>query len=134
MNYKIKIIKKDCRKSNAFLNMPLSYRVSIEYDKSTEEIIITRQFYRVGFRDGEEWDKIFLDYEMKLKDMLGVQYSSIMTKNLDENYHKEIEKKLIKTYYDNCFKSINNVDKEIKQKIKSLNSQKENYIDDATNK
>jgi len=129
-DYKIKIIKKDTtKKDHGFSNEPRSYRVSIEYDKTLEEIIITREFYRVGFRDGERWDEIFMDYDMKWKDMLGVHYASIMTRNLDKNYLIEIEKKLIKTYYENCFQSVNNIDKEIKKKIKSLKNQKQNYID-----
>jgi len=128
-DYKIKIRKKDCRKNDAFKNEPLSYRVSIAYDITTEEIVITREFYRVGFCDGERWDEIYMDYDMSWKDMLGIRYASIMTRNMDKEYHIEIEKKLIETYYDNCFKSIDNVDKEIKKITKSLKSQKENYID-----
>lgn len=126
--YKIKIIKKDStKKENGFLSEPINYRVSIRYYRKTKEITITREFYRVGFRDGEKWDEVFLDYDLQWNDMLGVHNASIMTRCLNKDYHIKIEKKLIKTYYENCFKSIDNIDEELIKKTKSLNSQKRNY-------
>jgi hypothetical protein len=128
--YEIKIVKKDStKKSDGFLSEPRNYRVSIDFNERNKEIIITREFYRVGFRDGERWDEIYLDYNMGWRsEQLGIYHASIMTRNLDETYHIEIEKKLIETYYKNCFKSIDNIDKEIKKKTRDLKNQKDNYL------
>lgn len=130
--YKIKIIKIDStKKSDGFTSEPRSYRVAIQFNERDREIIITREYYRVGFRDGEVWDEIYLDYELGWKsEMLGVHHSSIMTRCIDDKeYLKKIERDLIESYYDNCFKSITNIDKELKRKTKSLRKEKSNYED-----
>jgi len=130
--YKIKIIKKDStKKSDGFLSESKSYRVSIKFNERDQEIIITREFYRVGFRDGERWDEIFLDYKLAWRsEQLGIYCASIMTKYVDDKkYLRKIEKDLIESYYKNCFNSITNIEKELKKQTKSLRNQKSNYED-----
>lgn len=126
--YKIKIKKKDCRKDDAFKHEKLSYRVSIQYDQRTKEITILREYFRVGFHDGERWDDFYFDFEVGWRDMLGICNASIMTRKLkDEKYLAEIERKLIEKYFEKCHTSINNIDKELKKQIKTLNSRRKNY-------
>lgn len=126
--YKIKYKKKDCRKDDSFKSEPLSYRVSITHDNKTKEIIITREYYRVGFRDGEKWDGFYFDFELPWRNGLTVNHASIMTRKInDPDYLREIEEKLIKEYYKKCIKSIENIDKELIDVNRKLNSQRSKY-------
>jgi hypothetical protein len=126
--YQIIIKKEDCRKNDSFKHEKLSYRVSIGFDDRNKEIIIKREYFRVGFHDGEKWDDFYFDFEVGWRDMLGVCNASIMTRKInDKQYLIDIEKKLIKKYFEKCHVSINNIDNELKKQIKSLNRRRKNY-------
>ena len=126
--YKIKIVEEDCRKNDSFKHEKLSYRVSITHDSKTKEIIINREYYRVGFRDGEKWDDFYFDFELPWRNNLSVTNGSIMTRKLDDpNYLIEIEEKLIKEYYKKCIKSIENINKELIDVNKKLTNERKKY-------
>ena len=120
--YKIEIKNIDTTVDGYHKNEPTNYRVSIKFKWKTETILITREYFKVGFRDGEHWDGIFVDAR------LGIDTASIITRKIsDKEYLRKIEEKLIKRFYDECLKSIENVNLELKKKIKHLNWQRKNY-------
>ncbi|MFA5586461.1 MAG: hypothetical protein WDA02_07960 [Saccharofermentanales bacterium] len=88
----------------------------------SDKIILTREYFRVGFRDGESWDKFYFDnnYSYNKTDLT---YATFITRKINNGeYLKKKEIELINRFYDKLFETKNNTIKELLRQQKRLNS------------
>jgi len=125
---KIKIIEKS--DTNPFRDMPLCYRISLSPNFGPGEYIltITREYFRTGFRDGEDWDKIFWDMNM-WSSKEGIAYASLITKNFDEDYLQRTEQIMIKKFIIKCQESAEIVEKERKKENYRRKKKRDSYLE-----
>lgn len=121
----IEIIEKDCRtkkdEESKIKQKLLSYRVSlVKY--SNNKIVLTREYFRYGFLDGEAWDGIFMNYNSD-----GIYRVSIITHNLDSIYLSQIEEKVIKKFISESYKSIEKLNNKLIQTKKNITESIEKY-------
>lgn len=116
----MELIIKEKSDLDSFKHEPTSYRISLELDNN--RIILTREYFKVGFRDGESWDKFYFNnnYSYNITDLT---YATFITRKLDnEEYLKKKEIELINRFYDKLFETKNNTIKELLRQQKRLNS------------
>jgi len=80
---KIKIVEnlnKDNDKEFESIRSPLSYRVSLKLHEDT--LTIERKYFRVGFLDGEGYEKYYFDNHKLYSDSY-LTYASFITKDID---------------------------------------------------
>jgi hypothetical protein len=108
-----------------FTSMPILYRVSIHPNIGSTKypLIIKREFFRVGFRDGEMYDKYFFS------EGEGVDYASIITKRInDKDYLIEIEKILISKYIEECKNSVEFLDNLLRKETFRITQKRNEYL------
>lgn len=123
---KIKIIEQSEDKcNNYFIDMPLRYRIKLYlYD----EIILVREYFRVGFLCGEENDEFYIDSEINKWDIKpSTRFISFMTQNLDKEYHKKKEKQLLNIAYEKILKSKKNLKIDLKKEINKFEKEIDKY-------
>jgi len=116
----MELIIKEKSDLDSFKDEPISYRISLNL--YSDKIILTREYFRVGFRDGESWDKFYFDnnYSYNKTDLT---YSTFITRKINnEEYLKKKEIELINRFYDKLFETKNNTIKELLRQQKRLNS------------
>lgn len=110
----IKIVEKIENDDGYGRMQPLSYRVSIGYYRNV--FTITREYFRVGFCDGEKWDDFFFVGHP-------IRKISFMTRKLDNTeYLRDTENKLIKLFYKKTLESKNKLNKELIKTTNEINS------------
>jgi len=100
---------------------PLTYRVSIKIEN--DEIILKREYFYVGFTDGEDFDDFYFDSDWHDYFTRG----TFITRNLNEQYLIDKEKELIQKFYENLEICIKNCKKELKESIRDINKKISNY-------
>ena len=126
--HKIKIIEKS--DTEPFNSMPLSYRVTIgtNIGDSKRTITITRQFFRAGFHDGEDYGKFFFNMN-RWDSKEGITRASFLSKKVkDTEYLKRKEEELIKIFVEKCAISAEIVDTKLKKETIRLIRRKNDYI------
>jgi len=116
----MELIIKEKSDLDSFKNEPISYRISLNL--YSDKIILTREYFRVGFRDGESWDKFYFDnnYSYNKTDLT---YATFITRKINNGeYLKKKEIELINRFYDKLFETKNNTIKELLRQQKRLNS------------
>ena len=116
----MELIIKEKSHLDSFINEPISYRISLNL--YGDKIILTREYFKVGFRDGESWDKFYFDnnYSYNKTDLT---YATFITRKINnEEYLKKKEIELINRFYDKLFETKNNTIKELLRQQKRLNS------------
>jgi len=116
----MELIIKEKSDLDSFKDEPISYRISLNL--YSDKIILTREYFRVGFRDGESWDKFYFDnnYSYNKTDLT---YATFITRKINkEEYLKKKEIELINRFYDKLFETKNNTIKELLRQQKRLNS------------
>ena len=103
-----------------FMNMPISYRVEIKVYRDT--ITIKRQYFRVGFSDGEQYDDFYFDNDWCGRQSSPVSRCTFITKKIeDKKYLQQKENELIEKFYRKCIKSKELIKKELREVTKKLN-------------
>ena len=116
----MELIIKEKSDLDSFKDEPISYRISLNL--YSDKIILTREYFRVGFRDGESWDKFYFDnnYSYNKTDLT---YATFITRKINNGeYLKKKEIELINRFYDKLFETKNNTIKELLRQQKRLNS------------
>lgn len=93
----MELIIKEKSHLDSFINEPISYRISLNL--YGDKIILTREYFKVGFRDGESWDKFYFDnnYSYNKTDLT---YATFITRKINnEEYLKKKEIELINRFY-----------------------------------
>ena len=117
---KYKIVEK-LEEPEPYNNMPRSYRIEIEIHR--EEICLTREIFRISFRDGEDWDNFYFDNEMSWRknyDAIGLSRATFITQNFNPQYLEEKEQELLKEVFRRLQKSEMGYKVELKRKNKEL--------------
>lgn len=127
---KIKIIENlDKNNDLSFdsINTPLTYRVSLSYDKDT--IIIKREYFRVGYHDGEGINKYFYNNnKCGYTDNDQLTYASFITRDLNnEKLKKESEQRLVKGFMKECLKCEDLIKSKLQKEIVSSKSKLQKY-------
>lgn len=118
----------ESRDTDSFKNMPISYRVSLKIIKNT--VVLKREYFRVGFNSGEQYDNFYFDNEWSGKQNEPLERCTFITKRIDDKkYLMEKEKDLIKLFYEKCTKSRDLLKNQLIQKTKNLNDSINNYND-----
>lgn len=124
----MKLIIRETSDTKPFMDMPVSYRVSLKVDRGT--VTLERQYFRCGFSDGEQYDDFYFDNEWCGRQGSPLYRCTFITKRIDDKkYLMEKENELIRLFYDRCEKSKKNLEKELKKKTKELNDNINNYGD-----
>lgn len=84
------LIYKNIEDDGNFLNEKLTFRITISEDEN--DILILREFFRVGYIGGETLDKFYKT------NFLSHPTVSIITRNFDEKYLNELENKIFDEY------------------------------------
>lgn len=103
------LIEESLNKNIDWIDKPLRYRMSLSF---YDDIVLKREYFKVGFLDGEENDKFHSHLEKSVK------YISFITQNFDEKYLQEKENELFKNAYEYILKSKKNWKKYITEQIK----------------
>jgi len=106
---------------------PLTYRIAIKLDYSEKDLTLTREYFYVGYNDGESVDKFYFDNQVPWARVIGITRATFLTRNFDKDYLKEKEKELIENFYEQLIKSEENYKKELKEKTKELKITIKNY-------
>jgi len=113
------LIEEDLDKNNDdWDSQPLRYRVSLSF---YDNIVLKREYFRVGFLAGEEDDKFYIDLEINKyssPNQKSTTHISFITRNFDKKYLQEKENELFRIAYKYILKSKKNWKKYIKEKIK----------------
>lgn len=119
----MKIIEEDRSKidKRKWHGSPLTYRVSIEI--SYNRLILKREYFYVGFNDGEVEDGFYFNNKVPWSSAIGVTRATFYTRKLDDKeYLIEKEKELIKLFYEELVKSEERYKEELKEKTEELNT------------
>lgn len=109
------IIYKNIEDDGNFYNEPLTYRLTIEEDNGN--ILIIREYFRVGYKTGEKIDEFFRD------NFLMHPMVSIITRKFNEKYLNDLENKIYDVYIS-YLTEINN----------NLNNNKQKYMNEIDRK
>jgi len=125
---KIKIIEKS--DTTTFRDMPLCYRISLKpiFNNKKYVLELTREYFRTGFRDGEDWDKIFWDMNM-WSSKEGIAYASLITKNFDKGYLRRTEQMMIKRFMVKCQESADLVEEKRKKENIRMMKKRDSYLE-----
>ena len=124
----MKLITKETSDTQSFKGMPISYRVSLEVDRGT--VTLHREYFRVGFSDGEQYDDFYFDNEWSGRQGNPISRCTFITKRIDDKeYLKQNENILIKGFYERCIKSRDLVKKRLATETKRLSDDINNYED-----
>lgn len=125
----MKIIEEDRSKidKGKWHGSPLTYRVSIEISYDVNDVrnrlILKREYFYVGFNDGEVEDGFYFNNKVPWSRVIGVTRATFYTRKLDDKeYLIEKEKELIKLFYEELVKSEERYKEELKEKTEELNT------------
>ena len=95
---------------------------------SKKPITITRQFFRAGFHDGEDYGKFFFNIR-RWDSKEGITRASFLSKKVkDVEYLRRKEEELIKIFVEKCVISAEIVDTKLKKETIRLTRRKDDYI------
>ncbi len=121
---KLTIVETDDREE--FQGRPLCYRVSLRVGH--DEVTLTREFFRAGFHDGEEFNKFYFNNENNWNSKNTLTYCTFLTKNVsNKKYLAKKELELIKLFHERCGRSKAMLEKKLKDKIKKINQEINDY-------
>lgn len=124
----MKLEIKETIDTNSFRDMPISYRVSLVIDRNT--VTLHREYFRVGFSDGEQYDDFYFDNEWCGRQGNPLHRCTFITKKIDDKkYLMEKEEEMIKLFYKKCTKTKLHLEKKLKETTKELNNSINNYDD-----
>jgi len=124
----MKLVIKETSDTQTFRGMPISYRVSLEINRDV--VTLEREYFRVGFSDGEQYDKFYFDNEWCGRQGNPLHRCTFITKKIDDKkYLMKKEEELIKLFYKKCTKTKKDLEKKLIEKTKNLNDSINNYDD-----
>lgn len=124
----MKLVIKETSDTGTFRDMPISYRVSLEIDRNT--VTLHREYFRVGFSDGEQYDDFYFDNEWCGRQGNPLHRCTFITKKVDDKkYLMEKEEEMIKIFYKKCTKTKIDLEKKLRKTTKELNDSINNYDD-----
>lgn len=124
----MKLVVKNIKDSDSgFRHEPLSYRVSLRLENNN--IVLTREYFRVGFHDGEKWDGFYFDCDNNYGyGETNLNYATFMTRKLDDKlYLQQKELELIDKFYDKLIITKNKTIKKLKSEQKRYEDKINNY-------
>ena len=117
MTFKTEIIEYGESKDKMFgtSREPLRYRLMLKLHNN--ELILIKEYFKLGFNDNEEWDKWWIN-----TDSSSINWVSIITKKFyDTKYMKELETKIFEIFYDESIKMTKEIKKNILKYTKRMN-------------
>ena len=97
-------------------NTLLSYRLKLEI--SGDDLFLIKEYFKTGFHDGECWDDWWI-----CKGYHYINWVSIITRNFDEKYLKELEIKIFEMFYDASEKMVDEINEDLLKSITTMNKQ-----------
>lgn len=125
MKFKIDEIDKRNDVYYSTLSTPLTYRIAIKLCEN--EIILTREYFYVGYNDGESIDNFYFDNEVGWNNGTEITRCTFITRNFNEEYLKEKEEELIEIFFHKISKSINSFENKKLDAIKKYDKLKKKY-------
>lgn len=120
---KIKIVETDDRRP--FENMPPCYRVSLWVGSG--EIELKREYFRLGFYDGEDFDKFYFN-DKNCNEGNPMTQGTFLTKKVDDKeYLRQKEEELIMKFHKKCYKAKKILEKQLREQTRELVSEIKNY-------
>ena len=122
----VEIDKSETDKNFNTISTPLSYRVSIKISYGSNDVNdrlqLKREYFYVGYNDGEVEDGFYFDNKTTWSNIIGVTRATFYTRKLDDkNYLIQKEKELIKLFYEELIKSEEGYKQELKEQTEDLN-------------
>jgi len=118
----MELIIKEISDIDRFKNEPISYRVSISIG-TDNNIILTREYFRVGFNDGESWNKFYFNCDSYSYGKTNLTRASFITRKIDDKqYLQNKELELINKFYDKLIETKNLTIKEFLETQKRINN------------
>jgi hypothetical protein len=122
----VRIIEKEDR--GLFMDMPLTYRVGIRVNRGYIEL--SREYFRTGFSDGEDFDKFYFDNEWCGRQGSPLYRCTFITRKLDDKeYLEKSENRLIEEFYKRCIKSRDLLERKLREQTRELTRDIKNYDD-----
>jgi hypothetical protein len=123
-NMKFRIEEEDRRESDIYFKSsvtPLTYRIEIKIED--DEIILKREYFYVGYSDGEHPESFYFDNEVGWRRDHYLGKASYLTRIFDPQHIQEKEDELIKMFYEKTFKNIEKINKRKKDAIKNFDNE-----------
>lgn len=135
---KFRIEEIDKSQSDVYFNSkttPLTYRVAITIEvgirvgnpTNEDEIVLTREYFYVGYNDGESVDNFYFDTDVRWTKIIGVKRGTFLTRNFNHEYLKQKEEELIQLFYDRLIKSEKDYIKKRKEVTQEIDEKIQNY-------
>jgi len=97
---------------------PLTYRISIKLNDT--EIVLAREYFYVGYNDGEDIDDFYFDNEFGNYEFGNFTRATFLTRNFDSEYLKIKENELIKKFYKRLIKNEKYLKNELISKTEAI--------------